>query len=154
MITLVGPSLPYGFAKRHGVLLLDAGDVARVGLREGADPKGLIEARRVLGRPLAVEPLSQAAFDRQLSEIYAGDHLAAADGEDLDMPAGLDSLIDDIPAAADLLDTADDAPVIRLINGIIAEAVRTGNGTRPSGRRSRHSLKAGSSRSSSKSPMR
>ena len=126
MITLVGPSLPYGFAKRHGVLLLDAGDVARVGLREGADPKGLIEARRVLGRPLAVEPLSQAAFDRQLSEIYAGDHLAAADGEDLDMPAGLDSLIDDIPAAADLLDTADDAPVIRLINGIIAEAVRTG----------------------------
>ena len=29
-------------------------------------------------------------------------------------------------AAADLLDTADDAPVIRLINGIIAEAVRAG----------------------------
>ena len=42
------------------------------------------------------------------------------------MPSGLDSLADDIPAAADLLDTADDAPVIRLINGIIAEAVRTG----------------------------
>ena len=126
MITLVSPSLPYGFAKRHGVLLLDAGEVARVGLREGADPKALIEARRVLGRPLAVEALSQAAFDRQLSEVYAGDHLAATDGDDLDMPAGLDSLIDDIPAAADLLDTADDAPVIRLINGIIAEAVRTG----------------------------
>ncbi len=52
MITLVSPSLPYGFAKRHGVLLLDAGEVARVGLREGADPKALIEARRVLGRPL------------------------------------------------------------------------------------------------------
>jgi len=46
MITLVSPSLPYGFAKRHGVLLLDAGEVARVGLREGADPKALIEARR------------------------------------------------------------------------------------------------------------
>lgn len=42
------------------------------------------------------------------------------------MPSGLESLIDDIPAAADLLDTADDAPVIRLINGIIAEAVRAG----------------------------
>ena len=125
MITLVSPSLPYGFAKRHGVLLLDAGEVARVGVREGADPAALIEARRALGRPLSVEPLSPAAFDRQLSEIYAGDHLNAAD-DDLDMPAGLDSLVDDIPAAADLLDTADDAPVIRLINGIIAEAVRAG----------------------------
>lgn len=126
MITLVNPTLPYGFAKRHGVILLDAGEIAVVGLREGADPSALIETRRALGRPLRIEPLSQAAFDRQLSEVYAGDHLNAADGDDLAMPGGLDGLIDDIPAAADLLDTADDAPVIRLINGVIAEAVRAG----------------------------
>ncbi|MDY6925209.1 MAG: type II secretion system ATPase GspE [Pseudomonadota bacterium] len=126
MITLVNPTLPYGFAKRHGVILLDAGEIALVGLREGADPAALVETRRALGRPLRIERLSQADFDRRLSQVYAGDHLNAADGEDLDMPSGLDSLIDDIPAAADLLDTADDAPVIRLINGIIAEAVRAG----------------------------
>lgn len=126
MITLVNPTLPYGFAKRHGVILLDAGDVAVVGLREGADPAALIETRRALGRPLQVETLGRAEFDRRLSQVYAGDHLSAADGEDLAMPGGLDSLIDDIPAAADLLDTADDAPVIRLINGVIAEAVRAG----------------------------
>ena len=28
MITLVNPTLPYGFAKRHGVILLDVGDEA------------------------------------------------------------------------------------------------------------------------------
>ena len=126
MITLVNPTLPYGFAKRHGVILLDAGDEALIGLREGADPTALVETRRALGRPLRVERLSQADFDRRLSQVYAGDHLTATDGDDLSMPSGLDSLIDDIPAAADLLDTADDAPVIRLINGIIAEAVRAG----------------------------
>jgi len=126
MITLINPTLPYGFAKRHGVILLDAGEVALIGLREGADPVALVETRRALGRPLKVEALSQAEFDRHLSQVYAGDHLGAADGDDLDMPSGLESLIDDIPAAADLLDTADDAPVIRLINGIIAEAVRAG----------------------------
>ena len=126
MITLVNPTLPYGFAKRHGVILLDAGEIAVVGLRQGADPSALIETRRALGRPLRVERLDQAAFDRRLSDVYAGDHLAAAGSEDLDMPSGLDSLIDDMPAAADLLDTADDAPVIRLINGVIAEAVRAG----------------------------
>lgn len=126
MITLINPTLPYGFAKRRGVILLDAGEVAVVGLREGADAEALIETRRALGRPLRVERLSQAEFDRRLSQVYAGDHLTATDGDDLAMPSGLDSLIDDMPAAADLLDTADDAPVIRLINGIIAEAVRAG----------------------------
>jgi general secretion pathway protein E len=127
VIVLVNPTLPYGFAKRHGVVLLDVGEVARVGLRDGADAGALVETRRALGRPLTVEHLSQADFDRHLSEVYAGDHLNATGGDgDLDMPSGLNSLIDDMPAAADLLDTADDAPVIRLINGIIAEAVRAG----------------------------
>jgi general secretion pathway protein E len=126
MITVVNPDLPYGFAKRHGVVLLDAGEVAVVGLREGADPLALVEARRALGRPLRVERLEQAAFDRQLSRAYADDSLRAAGGDDFDVPSGLDSLIEDIPAAEDLLDSADDAPVIRLINGIIAEAVRLG----------------------------
>lgn len=126
MITLVNPTLPYAFSKRQGVILLDlAEDAAVVGLREGADPRALVEARRALGRPLRVEALTQAAFDRQLSEVFAGDGLSAAD-DDLAMPSGLDSLIDDIPAAADLLDSADDAPIIRLINGVIAEAVRSG----------------------------
>jgi general secretion pathway protein E len=126
MITLINPTLPYGFAKRHGVVLLDVGDEALLGLRDGADPLVLVEARRALGRPLRVEALSQAEFDRRLSQVYAGDQIGATDGDDLDMPSGLESLIDDIPAAADLLDTADDAPVIRMINGIIAEAVRAG----------------------------
>ena len=119
------PRLAYAFAKKSGVLLLDLGETAVVGLREGADPAALIEARRALRAPLRVEPLSRAEFERRLSETYAGDGLAASDA-DLELPAGLDSLADDLPAAADLLDAQDDAPVIRLINGLIAEAVRQG----------------------------
>ncbi|HRL07550.1 MAG TPA: GspE/PulE family protein, partial [Brevundimonas diminuta] len=126
MITVVDPRLPYGFAKTHGVLLLAAGEVMAVGVREGADPLALVEARRALGRPLEATPLSAAAFNRKLSEVYAGEQLTAADGDDLSLPVGLDSLVDDIPAAADLLDATDDAPVIRLINGVIAEAARIG----------------------------
>ncbi|MFK4057754.1 type II secretion system ATPase GspE [Brevundimonas sp. NPDC046655] len=123
MITLVNPTLPYGFAKRNGVILLDAGDIAVVGLRQGADPLALVETRRALGRPLQVQAMDQAEFDRRLSDVYAGDLNA---DEPMEMPSGLDGLIEDLPAAADLLDSADDAPVIRMINGIIAEAVRAG----------------------------
>src|SRR3546814_18870265 len=38
----------------------------------------------------------------------------------------LDLLATDLPTADDLLDSADDAPAIRLINGVIAEAARQG----------------------------
>src|SRR5690606_23341106 len=99
VITVVDPRLPYGFAKTHGVLLLAAGEVMAVGVREGADPLALVEARRALSRPLEATPLSAAAFDRKLSEVYAGEQLTAADGDDLSLPVGLDSLVDDIPAA-------------------------------------------------------
>ncbi len=126
MSTLGDPGLAYGFAKQHGVVLLGVDDVARVGLREGADPMALVEVRRVIARPLQVERLARTAFDRKLSEIYAGEGLNASGADDLDLSGGLEGLVDEIPAAADLLDTQDDAPIIRLINGLVAEAVRLG----------------------------
>ncbi|MDP3384532.1 MAG: ATPase, T2SS/T4P/T4SS family, partial [Phenylobacterium sp.] len=120
------PLLPYGFAKRHGVVLLGMDEVAHVALRDGADPLALVEARRALGRALKIHTLPRAEFERRLSEAYADDGLSAGGSDDLDMPGGLDSLAEDIPAAADLLDSQDDAPIIRLINGVIAEAIRRG----------------------------
>ncbi|WP_407352259.1 type II secretion system ATPase GspE [Luteimonas sp. R10] len=129
MTDLAPPPLAYVFAKRHGMLLLgvDGDGPARIGLREGASPEALIEARRALGRALEVQRLPRAEFDRRLSEIYAGAGLAGAAGaQDLDAAGSLDALADDIPAAADLLEAQDDAPVIRLINGLIAEAARSG----------------------------
>jgi general secretion pathway protein E len=119
------PLLAYGFAKQHGVVLLDLDDAAHIGLREGADPLALVEARRALRRPLKVQMLSRSDFERRLSEAYGGEGLSNG-GEEFDLSTSLEGLVDDIPAAADLLDTQDDAPIIRLINGLIAEAARLG----------------------------
>jgi len=120
-------TLPYGFAKRHGVMLLAPGNPAVVGLLESAGPTALLEVRRALGGPIVVRRLARGDFDRKLSEVYAGEALAgsaAATGAELG--GSLDALADDLPGAADLLDSQDDAPVIRLINGLIAEAARQG----------------------------
>ncbi|HLM52747.1 MAG TPA: type II secretion system ATPase GspE [Pseudoxanthomonas sp.] len=117
--------ISYGFAKQHGVVPMALGDIAVVGLLHGADPLALIEARRSLGRPLQVEVLARPAFDRKLAEVYA-DAAHGAGMDELDLHASLDALVDDIPAAADLLESQDDAPIIRLINGLIAEAARVG----------------------------
>ncbi len=112
-------ALPYAFARKFGVTLSGEG----VALREGADPRALIEVRRVLGRPFDVTVLEPAAFDRLLGDNYAMDGQATALAA-VGMGDELDLLADGIPTAEDLLDTADDAPAIRLINGVIADAAR------------------------------
>ena len=115
------PVIPYAFARKFGLVL----DEGRVAMREGADPRALIELRRHLGRPIEVAPVEAPAFDKLLATAYAMDGQASA------MALGgmgdeLDSLAADMPTAEDLLDSADDAPAIRLINGIIADATRNG----------------------------
>ncbi|HEX8193852.1 MAG TPA: type II secretion system ATPase GspE [Allosphingosinicella sp.] len=121
-------NVPYPFAKRHGVVILGESEGhLTVALREGADPRTLIEVRRYLARPFEVEFAAPDAFDRLLSERYAVDGAATADAAgSLGLADELSHLAADLPTADDLLDTADDAPAIRLINGIIADAARQG----------------------------
>lgn len=117
--------LSYLFAKEKGLVLLSMADRAVLGLRPGADRMALLEARRALGRPLQLEQLTAAQFDRHLSEAYAMEGFDSGALEDqLDNSGDLHSLLEGIPETADLLDSSDNAPVIRLINGLIAEAAR------------------------------
>ena len=116
--------IPYGFAREHGVVLLKQEDKRlSVALREGADPMILLEVRRHLAMPFDVDFVDVPTFDKHLSNHYAMDGSAAEMAGALDI--GSDG-ISDLPTADDLLDSADDAPAIRLINGIIAEAARQG----------------------------
>lgn len=121
-------NIPYPFAKRFGVALLGEEDGhLQVALKEGADPKALIEVRRYLARPFDVQFAAPDAFDRILSDRYAMDGQFAADAAgSLGLGDDLAHLATDLPTADDLLDSADDAPAIRLINGIIADAARQG----------------------------
>jgi general secretion pathway protein E len=116
--------LPYSFARRHGVVIIgEAEGALAVALREGDDPSALVEVRRLAGQPLAIERVAPPRFDRMLADIYAGDGIAAAAAME---DGGLGAMVESIPTAEDLLDSADEAPVIRLINGLIAEAAREG----------------------------
>ncbi len=121
--------IPYAFARRHGVVIVDdgaEGGPIAVALREGGDPRILVEVRRHLTRSFDVSIVDAVAFDRHLSERYAMNGAAAAMAGSIGTGDELDFIASDIPTADDLLDSADDAPAIRLINGIIAEAARQG----------------------------
>jgi general secretion pathway protein E len=120
-----GARVPYAFARRHGLVATGAGADGRpeIAMREGADPRALVELRRFLARPFALRRVDAATFDRLLS-----DHYAASAGADVDAAGALGLTGDEItmPSVEDLLDTSDDAPAIRLINSIIADAARQG----------------------------
>lgn len=120
--------IPYGFARRHGFVATGEVDGRlAVAMRAGADPNALIELRRFLARPFALETVDAPAFDRLLSDLYAASADAAADAAGaLGFNDDLGHLAAALPSADDLLDTSDDAPAIRLINGIIADAARQG----------------------------
>ena len=126
--TTLPVNIPYGFAKRFGVALLGEEDGRLVvAMREGGDPRALIEVRRYLARSFDIQFSPPESFDRILSERYAiGGEAAAHAAGTLGLGDELSSLATDLPTADDLLDSADDAPAIRLINGIIADAARQG----------------------------
>ncbi len=120
--------LPFGFAKRHGVIVvLDATDSGMVDLvfREGLTAGILAEVRRVCQRSISPRLVDQAVFDRYLSETYQNDSDAAMQMiEDLGEEVDLSSLAEAIPETGDLLEQEDDAPIIKLINSLLAEAVK------------------------------
>ena len=127
-VTAAGVAVGYGYAKRHGVLVdVDAAQ-ARVRHRGLPDPRVLAELTRTLARPLQLERLDDAEFERQLTRRYGDTGPGGAQammqdlGEDIDLAAAASAL----PEPEDLLESQDDAPIIRLINAILAQAVREG----------------------------
>lgn len=122
------PSVPYAFARDNGALVERVGaDHVDVALRDGGNALSLLDIRSTFGLPLSVRRVRSAEFERLLADAYAMDGSAAAMAGDMGIAGdSLDPLALGLPSAEDLLDSADDAPAIRLINGLIAESLRQG----------------------------
>ncbi|MDD3677195.1 MAG: type II secretion system ATPase GspE [Thauera propionica] len=119
-------SLPYGFARSHGVLVRAVHpDHAELVVRDDVGLGALAEARRALGLPLKLQTVARAQFDAQLADAYGGGERNAADVvADVGQEADLEQLMTEMPAVEDLLDSQDDAPIIRMINALLTQAVR------------------------------
>ena len=118
--TASGSRLPFNFASTYGVFVED-GDVYHL---EDVEAQTLLEIRRFLGRSFSLIELDENEFQSRLTRLYQSNDGEAQQAVD-DMGAELDlgQLAEDIDDG-ELLSGDDDAPVIRLINAVISQAIQ------------------------------
>ena len=118
--------LPFSFAKRHRVQVagIDA-QGAHVLCGPGVTQQTLTEVRRYLGVPLHLETIDQERFDLLLQGAYESGSSQAMEAMD-DFGGDLDlfRIAQELPEPEDLLESEDDAPIIRLINALLTEAIK------------------------------
>ena len=103
----------------------DGKEAITICAREGLNVSTLSELRRVFRRPIKITWVNQADFDQLLSLTYSqSDQSAQSIMGDLDQDIDLNQLAQEIPSVTDLLDSEDDAPIIRLINALLTQALR------------------------------
>ncbi|NOR52116.1 MAG: type II secretion system ATPase GspE [Gammaproteobacteria bacterium] len=117
--------LPFGFAKRHNLLL--QWEQGKPLLYHYAHiPLSLIaEVRRSIGSPLQLQLIERTRFDQMLQQTYEQSQNESMQliGE-MDKDLNLQEVAGQLSEPEDLLESDDDAPIIRLINAILSEAIR------------------------------
>jgi len=119
-------SLSYAFSKKQGVFATDnSGDGLNLLVRKGADVAGFIEAQRVSGVIASVTEVDEQVYNQSLGQQFESqkdNNLFDADkiGGELD----LNDVAKELSEPEDLLESDDDAPIIRLINALITEAIK------------------------------
>ncbi len=118
--------LSYNFAKRHGVIVRDIfDDVFHIQHRPHISTNTIIELRRYLPGTLELHQVTLDEFDLLLQGKYESQSNDAMDmieglGDEFD----LDSIAEELAEPEDLLESQDDAPIIRLINALLTQAIK------------------------------
>ena len=122
--------LPFAFARDFSILAYRREDLegmpVELKVSDQTKPTAINEVGRRFGRvQLDIVPHEQLLQD--IARAYAGSGGDAADvvGE-VESDLDLAKLMQDMPAIEDLLESADDAPVIRMINALLTQALREG----------------------------
>jgi general secretion pathway protein E len=120
--------IPFTFAKRYGVLVTAIVDgSAKIIYHAKPNPAVLTELRRYLALPLTLDQVNEETFTRFLVKTYETDSsIAMQMAEDMGDDMDLYHLMQELPKPEDLLEKQDDAPIIRLLNALLSEAIKEG----------------------------
>ncbi len=120
------PRLPYVFAKKHGIAItgFDEAGVAQVVHLAETPLQVFLEVRRFAETELLAEAVSPTMFQKHLAEVYESKSSILDATEGMEDDWDLMQLAEQVPVGEDLLDTRDEAPIIRLINALFTQAIK------------------------------
>jgi general secretion pathway protein E len=118
--------LPYAFARTQQVLLEEQSGEFTLCVHPASLAGGVSEVLRKY--PVRqVESQTAEVLVQRISAAYAqGESSAAAVVSEVESDADLSRMMQDLPAIEDLLETSDDAPIIRMLNALLTQAARDG----------------------------
>lgn len=120
--------VPIAFCRRYRVLpLRHEGGVILVASTDPLETVALDDLRLLLGKPVKSVLTTGVSLLARLNQIY--DEAASPAGaeevmEDIAASESLDQLAHELDEPQDLLDATDEAPIIRLVNSVLFQAVR------------------------------
>src|SRR5574340_607205 len=121
--------LPYAYARDFALLAQrndTAGSPVEVLISDATPPGAIAEVSRCFGR-VKLKSIAREALEAAIAKAYAGSGGDAAQViDEYESDLDLAKLMQDMPAVEDLLESADDAPVIRMINALLTQALREG----------------------------
>ncbi|MEN9844164.1 MAG: type secretion system protein GspE [Pseudomonadota bacterium] len=126
--------LPYAYAREHQLLLEQDGEVLVLHWGESDQAPDALQwsafsevMRQYQPRELQRHPATLLA--QRISTVYADQTSsggAAAVVSEVQSDVDLSRMMQDLPAVEDLLESADDAPIIRMLNALLSQAARDG----------------------------
>jgi general secretion pathway protein E len=119
--------LSYKFARENGIFISDINENnLEVLTSDDVKLNKLSQLEAKFKRPLVIKSLSGADFFKHISSFYSENTDKSEDIVDgLGDQINLEQLASDLPKTEDLLDDSTEAPVIRLINAVLSEAIKS-----------------------------
>ena len=119
--------LSYKYCKDNQVLFEKDENLLSIKCTEDTKISAISYLQKYFDLPLNVSKISFQDFSKALSESFTNNTSSSEDLiQGVDENIDLDSLVSNLPKTEDLLDDSNEAPVIRLINAILSEAIKDG----------------------------
>jgi len=116
--------LPYDYVKSRQIIAFQENGHCLVLSTAPIDLKTYHELSRYLEQNLKVEDCDHETFDQLITQVFSGENESGLLSEELGDGFDLKSFANSIAPTEDLLSGTDDAPIIKLINGIISQAIK------------------------------
>ena len=119
--------LDYNYSKDHHIILSKNKQSSILFYTEDAELSLIAYIQKKYDDSFVLSKLEFSDFNKKLSDIFTENSSNSSDlVQGVDESIDLDMLASDLPKTEDLLDDSNEAPVIKLINAVLAEAIKDG----------------------------